>query len=103
MNLSCCGKGEIKGNKRQAQLVLDNRLEELSQQYAAVLESKNILFLAFMQDWPTIQVPPRASKRYIRKDVPFLVSLSSPKRRKEPPPCQNISVRTSVWGMTAPA
>lgn len=40
-----------KGNKRRAQQMLDNRLEELSQQYVAVLENKNILFLAFMQNW----------------------------------------------------
>lgn len=40
-----------KGNKRRAQQMLDNRLEELSQQYVTALESKNILFLTFMQDW----------------------------------------------------
>lgn len=40
-----------KGNKRRAQQMLNERLEELSQQYTTTLASKNILFLTFMQDW----------------------------------------------------
>lgn len=40
-----------KGNKRRAQQMLNERLEELSQQYTATLTSRNILFLTFMQDW----------------------------------------------------
>lgn len=40
-----------KGNKRRAQKILDDRLEDMSQQYTASLESKNILFLTFMRDW----------------------------------------------------
>jgi len=40
-----------KGNKRRAQQVLDQRLEELSHQYTAALEAKNVLFLDFMRNW----------------------------------------------------
>lgn len=40
-----------KGNKRRAQQMLNERLEELSQQYTTALASKNVLFLTFMLDW----------------------------------------------------
>ena len=40
-----------KGNKRRAQQMLDNRLDELSQQYTAALENRNVLFLSFMRSW----------------------------------------------------
>lgn len=40
-----------KGNKRRAQQILNERLDELSQQFTATLESKNVLFLTFMLDW----------------------------------------------------
>ena len=40
-----------KGNKRRAQQILDKRLEKLSQENAAALEAKNVLFLPFMSSW----------------------------------------------------
>ena len=40
-----------KGNKRRAQQMLDKRLDELSQQYTAALETRNVLFLSFMRSW----------------------------------------------------
>ena len=40
-----------KGNKRRAQQMLDKRLDELSQQYTAALENRNVLFLSFMRSW----------------------------------------------------
>lgn len=40
-----------KGNKRRAQQILNERLEELANQYTTTLASKNILFLTFMLDW----------------------------------------------------
>ena len=39
------------GNKRRAQQILNERLEELANQYTTTLASKNILFLTFMLDW----------------------------------------------------
>ena len=41
----------VKGNKRRAQQMLDKRLKELAQQYAAPLDDKRVLFLDFMRDW----------------------------------------------------
>lgn len=41
----------VKGNKRRAQQMLDKRLKELAQQYAATLDDKRVLFLDFMRDW----------------------------------------------------
>ena len=40
-----------KGNKRRAQQILNERLDELANQYTTTLASKNILFLTFMLDW----------------------------------------------------
>ncbi len=40
-----------KGNKRRTQQMLDKRLDELSQQYTAALETRNVLFLSFMRSW----------------------------------------------------
>ena len=40
-----------KGNKRRAQQMLDKRLDELSQEYTAALENRNVLFLSFMRSW----------------------------------------------------
>ena len=40
-----------KGNKREAQKMLDKRLEEMNREYAPVIESKSILFLTFMENW----------------------------------------------------
>lgn len=40
-----------KGNKRRAQQMLDKRLDELSQQYTAALENRNVQFLSFMRSW----------------------------------------------------
>lgn len=40
-----------KGNKRRAQQILDKRLDELSQQYTAALENRNVQFLSFMRSW----------------------------------------------------
>ena len=40
-----------KDNKRRAQQMLDKRLDELSQQYTAALENRNVQFLSFMHSW----------------------------------------------------
>ena len=40
-----------KGNKRRAQQMLDERLDELSQQYTVTLENRKVLFLDFMRGW----------------------------------------------------
>lgn len=40
-----------KGNKRRAQKMLDERLDEMEQQYTAALEARNVLFLTFMRSW----------------------------------------------------
>lgn len=40
-----------KGNKRRAQQMMDQRLDELSQEYTAALENRNVLFLSFMRSW----------------------------------------------------
>lgn len=40
-----------KGNKRRAQQILNERLDELANQYTTTLASKNTLFLTFMLDW----------------------------------------------------
>lgn len=40
-----------KGNKRRAQQILNERLDELTNQYTTTLASKNTLFLTFMLDW----------------------------------------------------
>ena len=41
----------VKGNKRRAQQMLDNRLKELAQQYEPFLDDGRVLFLDFMRDW----------------------------------------------------
>lgn len=41
----------VKGNKRRAQQMLEQRLDELSQQYTTALENRKVLFLDFMRDW----------------------------------------------------
>lgn len=41
----------VKGNKRRAQQMLEQRLDELSQQHTAALENRKVLFLDFMRDW----------------------------------------------------
>lgn len=40
-----------KGNKRKAQQMLTERLDELTQQYTVALENRKVLFLDFMRDW----------------------------------------------------
>ena len=40
-----------KGNKRRAQKMLEERMEELSKLHTASLEAKNVLFLSFMNSW----------------------------------------------------
>lgn len=40
-----------KGNKREAQKMLNERLEEMNREYAPVVESKSPLFLTYMEDW----------------------------------------------------
>lgn len=40
-----------KGNKRRAQQMLHERLDELSQQYTVALENRKVLFLDFMRNW----------------------------------------------------
>lgn len=40
-----------KGNKRRAQKLLDERLDELTQQYTVALENRKVLFLDFMRNW----------------------------------------------------
>ena len=40
-----------KGNKRKAESMLKERLEEMNREYAPVVESKSILFLTYMEEW----------------------------------------------------
>ena len=40
-----------KGNKRKAQQMLTERLDELTQQYTVALENRKVLFLDFMRNW----------------------------------------------------
>lgn len=41
----------VKGNKRKAQQMLTERLDELTQQYTVALENRKVLFLDFMRNW----------------------------------------------------